>query len=39
MLRRRMEKGDTPLFLEKLLGYRFVSKKGSVPFFHSATER
>jgi len=27
------KKGDTPLFLTKLLGSRFDKKKGSVPFF------
>ncbi len=33
MLRRgRQGKGDTPLFIAKLPGYRFVAKKGSVPF-------
>ena len=32
MLRKR-ERGDTPLFLAKLPGYRFVAKKGTVPFF------
>ena len=38
--RRRHEKGDTPLFLAKLPGYRFVAKKGSVPFIKtSVTER
>jgi hypothetical protein len=31
-MHRTREKGDTPLFLAKLLGSRFVAKKGSVPF-------
>jgi len=30
------KKGDTPLFLTKLLGSRFDKKKGSVPFFLAA---
>jgi hypothetical protein len=25
-------KGDSPLFLTKLPGYRFAAKKGTVPF-------
>ena len=29
------EKGDTPLFLTKIPGYRFDKKKGSVPFLRS----
>ncbi len=28
--------GDTPLFLTKLLGYRFDKKKGSVPYSKAA---
>jgi hypothetical protein len=31
----RIGKGDTPLFLAKLPGYRFVAKKRSVPFTDS----
>jgi hypothetical protein len=35
-MRRTREKGDTPLFLAKLPGFRFVAKKGSVPFLTEA---
>jgi len=36
---RVLDEGDTPLFLAKLPGYRFVAKKGSVPFIkNSVTE-
>jgi protein ImuB len=41
--RRARHKGDTPLFSDKLPGYRLSEKQGSVPFVHvfdsAATER